>query len=153
MDYKTLLILAIPSAIVHVAEEYKFGWVAWANNFVDGISVRQFLYFNVLFLSLCILAASVSEKYPLFSSSIFSLLLINIAVHFVPTVIQRKYSPGLISAIILYLPIGFLGYRNMLNQNVISHDELLTSIGIGFLWMIVPFIFQATRLVLARKNT
>lgn len=151
MDYQILLIIAVPAAIVHVMEEYKFGWVAWANNIISGITVKQFMWVNALFLTICIAAAVSSTRYPLFSSSIFSLLLINFLIHFMPTLIQKKYSPGLFSAVFLFLPIGVIGYQNLLAQRLISSGELMISVALGFLWMSVPFIYQAIRSAHARN--
>ncbi|MFK5986624.1 MAG: HXXEE domain-containing protein [Pseudomonadota bacterium] len=151
MDYQTLLILTVPAVMVHVAEEYKLGWVAWANNFISGITVKQFMIVNMMFVMLCIVAAVLSRSSILFSSSIFSLLIINSLAHVVPTIKQKKYSPGLFSAVFLFIPIGLAGYASLLNKNLMSFDEFLISIMIGFLWMSVPFIFQAVRIIHEKK--
>jgi len=145
MEYQTLLIITIPAAMVHVAEEYKFGWVEWANSFISGVTVKQFIIINCFFMLLCILAAILNNSLMLFSSSIFSLLLINSVVHIVPTIKQGKYSPGLFSAILLFIPIGTVGISSILSENLMSSNELVVSIIIGLFWMGIPFIYQAIR--------
>jgi hypothetical protein len=147
MEYQTLLIITIPAAMVHVAEEYKFGWVEWANNFISGVTVKQFMVINCFFMLLCILAAILNKSLMLFSSSIFSLLLINALAHIAPTIKQKKYSPGLFSSILLFIPIGILGYVSILSDNSMSLSELVISIIIGLSWMSVPFIYQAIRII------
>ena len=151
MDHQTLLIIAVPAAMVHVVEEYKFGWVAWANHFISGITVKQFMIVNIMFVMLCIVAAVLSSDSLLFGSSIFSLFLINSLAHIVPTIKQKEYSPGLFSAIFLFVPIGIIGYTGLLNEDLLSFDEFIISIMIGILWMSVPFIYQAIRVFHERK--
>jgi len=146
MEYQTLLIISVFAAIVHVIEEYIFGWIEWANNFVAGITVIQFIVVNTLFVALCIIASIVSDTYIVFSSSIFSLLLINSFVHIAPAIKQMRYSPGLVTAIFLFIPISVAGYTNLLGMNIISNNEFIISVLIGVLWMSAPFIYQALRL-------
>jgi len=152
MEYHTLLIIVIPTAMVHIAEEYKFGWVEWAKNFISGITFKQFMIVNCLFVMLCIVAASLNKSFILFSSSIFALLLVNSLAHIATTIKQKKYSPGLFSAIFLFIPIGVAGYARILNDNLMSLSELVISIIIGLFWMSVPFIYQAIRVTSERKT-
>jgi len=151
MEYQTLLIITIPAAMVHITEEYKFGWVKWANSFISGVTVRQFIIINCFFMLLCILAAILNKSLMLFSSSIFSLLLINSVAHIAPTIKQRKYSPGLFSAILLFIPIGTVGYSSILSDNLMSLSELGVSIIIGLFWMSIPFIYQAIRITSEKR--
>lgn len=152
MEYQTLLIITIPAAMVHIAEEYKFGWIEWANNFITGVTVKQFMIMNCLFVLLCIFAANLSRSVIVFSSSIFSLLLINSLAHIAPTIKQKKYSPGLFSAILLFIPIGVVGYVSILNDDLMSLSEVVVSIIIGLFWMSVPFIYQAIRVTSEKRE-
>lgn len=145
-EYQTLLAISGFAAIVHVAEEYFSGWVDWANEFVSGVTVRQFLIINALFISLCSLAAILSRKYIVFSSSVFSLLLINSLAHIAPTIKHRTYSPGLMSAVLLFIPLGVFGYTTLLSNNIISNQNFLASLFLGFVWMSIPFIYQIIRI-------
>jgi hypothetical protein len=151
MEYQSLLIISVVAAIVHVAEEYLFNWIEWANELISGITVRQFMLVNFLFIVLCIGAAILSSKFIVFSSSIFSLLLINSLAHIAPTIKQVKYSPGLVSASLLFMPIGIVGYTDLLGNNIITIKEFVASLLIGVLWMCVPFIYQAIRITNERK--
>ena len=90
MGYQTLLIIAVIAVFVHVAEEYRFGWVEWANGFISGITVKQFIIVNILFVILCIVATMIDEKHIVFSSSVFALLLINSLAHIAPTIKQKN---------------------------------------------------------------
>lgn len=145
------MIIATAAALIHVAEEYFLGWVEWANGFVSGITIKQFVIINILFITLCIIAAALHEKYVVVTSSIFSLLLINALVHVAPTIRQKKYSPGLVSAILLFIPVGISGYLYLFEHDLLSVRELMISIIIGALWMSIPFVFQVMRMASERK--
>ncbi len=152
MDYKALLILVVISAFIHVVEEYKFGWVEWANGFFSEITVKQFMVINVLFIVLCVIAALIGKKHIVFSSSVFSLLLLNALVHIAPTIKQRTFSPGMVSAVFLFVPIGIMGYVNILSNNLLTIYQFMISILLGVLWMSVPFIYQVVRISTKNRN-
>ena len=151
MEYQTLLIGSVFAAIVHVVEEYKFGWINWANEFISGITVKQFVTVNAFFIILCITAAALSEIFIVFSSSVFSLLLMNSLAHIAPTIKYTKYSPGLISAVLLITPTGIAGYTILLRDDIITTNEFVLSIFIGAIWMCIPFVYQAIRIANERK--
>ena len=71
--------------------------------------------------------------------------------HIAPTIKQRKYSPGLFSAILLFIPIGTVGYSSILSDNLMSLSELGVSIIIGLFWMSIPFIYQAIRITSEKR--
>ncbi len=152
MAYRTLLIISSIAAIIHIMEEYKCGWIEWASGFVAGITRKQFIVINILFLLLCIAAISVAEKNIIFSSSIFSLLLINTIIHIAPTIRQKRYNPGLFSAVLLYIPTGIAGYIHLYRNHLITNQQLLFSALLALLWMSVPFLYQALRIMRKKEN-
>ncbi|HMK60143.1 MAG TPA: HXXEE domain-containing protein [Dissulfurispiraceae bacterium] len=147
---QTLLIIAVPAAMIHVAEEYKYGWVSWSNAFISGITIKQFIVINAMFVILCIIAAISSRGFIAFSSSIFSLFLINSLVHIAPAIKQKQYSPGLLSAVFLFIPIGVVGYTSLLAHDLLSLKSFMFSILLGLLWMSIPFVYQILRAACGR---
>jgi len=137
----SLLILAF--AIIHVAEEYFLGWLSWVRQFTNGITRTQFFLWNSAFVLLCVVGLFYSS--PTFRLSIASLLLINVLVHLIPTLIRRQYSPGLASALLLYLPIGAYSYFSAIRHTLASNHQVLASIPLGAFWMSIPFLYQQTR--------
>ena len=137
----SLLILLF--AIIHVAEEYFFGWLSWVAQFAKGITLPQFIFWNAAFLLLCLFGVFASS--PIFKLSLASLLLCNVLVHLVPTVFRRQYSPGLVSAILLYLPLGFFSYFSAVRHTLATTNQVLASIPLGALWMSIPFLYQLVR--------
>lgn len=137
-------VLALIFAVAHVAEEYFCGWVAWANLYIKGVTITQFVFWNALFIALCIIGIVFQNE--LVRLSIVTLLLINVFVHLIPSIFKRQYSPGLISALILYLPLGIFTYFVVLNTKLISitNIEISGALAAGFMGM--PFLYQMIRL-------
>ena len=137
----SLLILAF--AIIHVAEEFFLGWLFWIRQFTKGITRTQFFVWNSAFILLCLAGLFYSSA--TFRLSIASLLLINAIVHLIPTLIRRQYSSGLISALLLYIPIGYYYYFSAIHHTLANNYQILVSIPLGALWMSLPFLYQQIR--------
>ena len=149
MEHRTFLIVAVFAVIIHILEEYRFDWVKWANDFIPGIAFGQFIIVNALFVILCLMAAIVGGGSIVFSSSIFSLLLVNSLIHITTTIKLGKYSPGLVSAVLIFIPLGLYGYNNLFKQDMITGKEFMISMFVGILWMSFPLIYH---LILTRKQ-
>jgi hypothetical protein len=137
-------LLIVLCAAIHVAEEYFCGWLAWTAQFVRGVTRTHFVVGNALFLALCV--AGVVLPDPAFRLSLAALLLWNALVHLVPTVVRREYSPGVVSALLLYVPLGVHAYAGALHGSMATSRQVIASVPMGLLWMIVPFLYQALRI-------
>lgn len=105
--------LVVGAAVVHVLEEYFKGFIDQMKSFAPESTKQLFIIVNVvnaLFIILCILAAIINKAIPFFSLSIAGLLFINAEIHIYATVRHKKYAPGLVSAVLLYIPLGFYAY-------------------------------------------
>src|SRR5690606_14781624 len=69
------------AALIHVAEEYWGGFLGLMQQRVPGVTLRQFLIINALFVLLCIIAAVVGTNNLVLSLSVASLILINALIH------------------------------------------------------------------------
>ena len=96
----------VGAALVHIIEEYVGDWLGWVQRFVPGVTMIQFVIVNAVFVILCIAGAAVGTRSLVFGLSIASLIFINALVHIMPTVRTRHYSPGSVSAILLYIPLS-----------------------------------------------
>ena len=134
------------AAVMHVAEEYLFGWVDFTRGLegrfvarlTAGIDLAAFMVVNALFVLLCVAGALVGMQQPFFSLSIAVLLLINTAMHLVPMAVVRRYSPGSATAIFLYVPLAVYAFYVVDEAGELS---ALTAVGaflLGFLWMSLP---------------
>jgi hypothetical protein len=103
----TLWVVAASCAL-HVAEEYFTGWQHWA---LDTLGIvmptARFLFMNAMLVIAAIVLASIGWKRPTLSLIIPAATLVNaIFFHIVPTIVQRRVSPGVYTAALLYLPFS-----------------------------------------------
>jgi hypothetical protein len=140
----------VAAAVLHVAEETCFDWVGWAKRFVKGVTWRQFVFINALFLLLMAAGAFMATRTPAFALSTAALLFINAWFHIGPSVATRTYSPGLVSALLLYLPLPVLAYARSIRLQGTSLREMVLTFLWGAAWMLFPLLFQGGRLVWER---
>lgn len=103
----TLWVVAA-SCAAHAAEELFTGWQQWARQAL-GISMPTsiFVVMNVALTIAALVFASGGWRRPAISLIIPTATLVNaLAFHVAPTIIQRQVSPGLYTAIFLYLPFS-----------------------------------------------
>ncbi len=134
----------VGAAVVHVVEEFVYpgGFMDVMKRlnpqFTPFVTVRFSVVINGLFLSLCVLAAIVGENSLIFGLSVTSLLFINALVHMGATLRARAYTPGIISSILLYLPLSLYAYYVFISSGQIAWPELATSGLLGILYQAVP---------------
>jgi hypothetical protein len=126
----TLWVVAASCAL-HVAEEYFTGWQHWA---LDTLGIvmptARFLFMNAMLVIAAIVLASIGWKRPTLSLIIPAATLVNaIFFHIVPTIVQRRVSPGVYTAALLYLPFSswaFVGaWRDDVPGRAISMASVL----------------------------
>ena len=106
----------VGAAIIHVFEEYAYpgGFSDWMRRlnpkFAPRITARFAVIINGLFLLLCVMGAVVASKGLVFSLSVASLLFFNGLAHLAGTVRAKRYAPGVISGVLLYLPLSLYAF-------------------------------------------
>jgi hypothetical protein len=121
------LALAMPVVFVaHVVEEAP-NFVAWFNSLVSpGISQQSFLSVNAVGLAVTIGVACVLAFVPGRGSVLVGvawlgfLMLANAIVHIMATLVLERYSPGVFTATLLYLPLSFLLLRWAVRNRQVS---------------------------------
>ena len=103
----TLWVVAASCAL-HVAEEYFTGWQHWAFDTLGIVMpTARFLFMNAVLVVAAIVLASIGWKRPTLSLIIPAATLVNaIFFHIMPTIVQRRVSPGVYTATLLYLPFS-----------------------------------------------
>jgi hypothetical protein len=106
----------VVAAVIHVLEEYAYpgGFSDWMRSmnprFAPWITARFAVIINGLFLLLCVMGAVVASKSLVFSLSVASLLFFNGLAHLAGTVRAKRYAPGVISGVLLYLPLALYAF-------------------------------------------
>lgn len=143
--------LIVGAAVVHVAEEYWAGWVEWVGQIVPGVTMAQFAVVNLLFLLLCVGAAIAPSGSVILRLSVASLLFVNVPFHLVPAIAMRAYSPGLVSALLLYVPLAAYAWYLYVRSGLLTMANTVAAALLGLLWMGLPLAFQAMRMHIGRR--
>lgn len=138
------------ASIIHIFDEYFGGWLIWVQKYAKGVTKNQFVFVNSLFVILCV-CASIGNSL-IFKLSIASLIFMNALIHIIPTVVFKHYSPGIISAVILYIPISIYAYYSAIISNEVDAKRTVLSIIIGIILMSVPIIAQIIRIKYLQKD-
>ena len=140
MSNSSWLWLCLAAYAIRVLEEFVFDWESWARRVLK-LPARwaDFYITNSLVMILGIVAAMIVAENPILALGFAGLMLVNaVFFHIVPFVVTRgRFSPGLITAVSLFLPLGVLTIRAA--HLTIRAD--LEIIGVGALLMAVPIIF------------
>ncbi len=141
MKYFSLYIFI--SAILHVAEEYFYpgGFLEFGRKNVpklkQRITVKMAVIVNGLFLLLCGAGVLLADDYPKFALSIAGLVLVNGLLHIFSSIFIKSYAPGLITSILLYLPLSIYIFVN----NNLSPIEIIIFISYGILYHLAVPLF------------
>ena len=154
MDWIFLAFLGV--AVLHVFEEYFFpgGFPDFmkrsAPPFAPFITKSFAIFINGLFLVLCILGAIVGRDALVFSLSIGGLLCFNGLTHLAGSLRARSYAPGMISGILLYIPLGITAYVLFLRSGQVSVTHALLSGLLGMAYQVVPIGYLGLASLLKR---
>jgi hypothetical protein len=107
-----LLWLFVPAYLAHVGEEWLGGFPEWIATVV-GRSLPAATFFVVNGVALVLLIAGLraairTEKYGWIAVAVATVALVNTLAHAGGAALTGSYSPGLITAVVLYVPLGSL---------------------------------------------
>jgi len=150
-----ILLLAPFVFVVHFLEEAP-GFVFWFNAHVArGITAPLFWMVNLTALAITIVVVGVEWLMRTTASATLVvawfgfLMLANSVLHIVGSVADRAYMPGLITAIILYLPFSIWIIARVVRRRILSVPATAVTAAIGALPMLVHgylIIFRGSRL-------
>ena len=101
--------------LIHIAEEYWGGFPKWIARFwgVES-SLNNFLSWNGgawVVMTLCVAVVLKTKSYRWLLVSFATVVLINGLVHAGASAVTASYSPGLISGLLLFVPLGLVTLR------------------------------------------
>lgn len=142
----TIFWMALAAYALHIMEEFFYDWQDWAQEVLHlQVNWTGFYVTNVVVLFLGVTSASIGWSNPIIALAYPGLMLINtIFFHIMPVIIKKKFSPGVITACLLFLPICFFTYKQAID-NGISISTILGSIFIGALIMAYPIVLLKTK--------
>jgi uncharacterized protein with HXXEE motif len=150
-----IIILAPLIFTGHFLEESP-GFVAWFNAHVSrGITSGLFWNVNITALVITIIATVIELSAPSQASAgliifwLSFLMLANAIFHVTGAVVDKRYMPGLITAIVLYLPYYFLIVGKLLQRGRLKLISLIIIALLGSALMLIHgylIIFRGSRL-------
>jgi hypothetical protein len=115
-----LLWLFVPAFAVHVAEEWVAGFPAWVARVAGApLPAGAFVVVNgiaMAFLAFGVRAAVRDGRHGWIAVAVATIALVNTLGHAAGSVLTRAYSPGLVSAVVLYVPLASLTMMRALDQ-------------------------------------
>lgn len=107
--------------------------------------------FAVIILGIC--CSVVGFSCPVFAYLFVGLATVNALVaHIGTTIIKRKFSPGVITSIVLFLPICTWAYIVAHQKGILTVPFILISLVGGFIIMSFPIVLQLIKLKFISKS-
>jgi hypothetical protein len=144
----SLLWMLVGAFAIHVAEEWFGAFPEWISTVVSRpMPVAAFVIVNGIAMVLMIVgvrAAIRSERSGWIAVTIATIALVNTVSHVAGAMLTRGYAPGLISAIVLYVPLGSLTIIRALDQ---ARHQVARGVALGVLLHAAVFViaFASTR--------
>ncbi len=139
----TLWVVAVSCAL-HASEEYFTGWQEWARQTLGIVMPTPiFVVANAAIVVAALLLARVGWRRPALSLVIPSATLVNAVVfHILPTIVQDRVSPGVYTAVLLYLPFSSWALVGAARDGVPRSD---IAIGVAGGTLLMAAIFLGAR--------
>jgi hypothetical protein len=141
--------VALAAYALHILEEYSYDWKTWAQKILKlDVDWNTFYVTNIIMLFVGLACAEIGWAHPTFSLIFPALMVINaLFFHILPYIrSKRKFSPGLITAIFLFLPIGLACFNDALNLGVLPKSIVIASLCGAFLMAYPIFLLKTKNL-------
>lgn len=128
----------LPSALLtHQVEEYAGGFPQWFSTLLAAnLSNSDFILINAvgLFLAVALSVAYYVTKSGVPLVALGTLAFVNGSTHLLASLVTFTYSPGTLSGTVLFLPLGFLVFRNVYPS--LSSGERFAGVVIGLVMLL-----------------
>jgi hypothetical protein len=145
------------ASLVHMGEEYFYpgGFMDFMKRmnpaFAAHVTVPMAIIVNGLQLVLCIVVMIIEEKALTFSMSVAGLLFLNGLIHVGGCTRNKGYAPGVISAVLLYLPLSVFSYYHYITAGQLSWNGVIVSGVLAILFQLVPIAYFGLAILLKRE--
>ena len=129
--------------VLHMVEEFSLGFVEWGDRYFGGFDWTQNLIGNSAYMLLLAVACYLYYKNP--SKNLWlgmagaMWVLSNSFIHISATILSGEYSPGVVTAVLFYIPGGVYFLVKWGKQGLLNYKNLALSFFVGgFLIMLLP---------------
>jgi len=133
---------------LHMVEEFSFGFVPWADRYFGRFDWTQNLVGNFIFLvcvaTACYLYYENPTRYLWAGMSAAMWILANAFLHISCTILGREYSPGVVTAAVLYIPGGLYFLSQWGRMGLLTWENVTLSFLLGaMIFMLIPTFVRA----------
>ena len=141
MSSEYVLWIATAAYGLHILEEYA-NLRGWARNILKlPVDWNTFYVVNALVVVLGFCCAVVGWRRPEFAMAFPAVMVVNATVfHVLPVLTTRIFSPGVITAVILFYPVAGWAYYGAWTDNALDTWVAVSSSILGILLMACPII-------------
>ena len=150
------------AASIHIIEEFAFPggfkawWCAYKPDIAASVSNRFLVVINSMLIAFSVLVA-LAVSAPKGNGvaawlTLAALLFSNAIFHIIGAIQTRRYSPGMISGIVLYIPLAIYGFAHFLRSEQASMGTVLIAIAIGGSYHFISFANHRRRAKAARAE-
>ena len=141
-----ILWVGVIAVALHAFEQYIFGWVNWANHELGprfGASFREsdFLIANLGLIFIALAGAAIGWWAPAISLALAGFFIITAVFgHMIPSARAERLTPGTITAVFIYLPVGAAMYWAAGDDKVLTFGAFLLSLIFGAFLIAFPLL-------------
>jgi hypothetical protein len=152
VSHEYVLWVLVVGYAIHVVEEHNLDMVGWVKrNAQVEFRLADFYVVNAALLVGMIATASIGWRLPEVSLAPAALMFINgLFAHAGASLLKRKYSPGVLTGLVLFLPLSLWAYYAAYLDGVLTASAVVWSTILGALSMAYPLILYRLKLVLAQ---
>ena len=147
MSHAYLLWVATLVYGVHMLEETIYNWHDWVRQVLKvNAEWSEFYMVNAVVIVLGATCAMVGWRNPAFALILPAFMVVNAVIfHIVPVLVTRIFSPGVITAVLLFLPVTGWVYSGAYDDGVLTGSAVWISSLAGLALMFFPIALQKTK--------
>src|ERR1700744_2749019 len=139
MDFNTLTLLLPAAIMLHVTEEFLFPgrFIEWYQELIPskakGTRPGYLVWINTLMIGVCVIpvALGLSPRGVNVWYCVMAIAGINAIFHITGVVKLKKYSPGVVTGVLLYLPLFIFGSWTLLSSGEIGWGRAAVMFGLA----------------------
>ena len=150
------------AASLHIIEEFAFPggfkawWCAYKPDIAASVSNRFLIIINGILIAFSVIVA-LAFSTPKGNAvaawlTLAALLFSNAIFHIIGAIQTKRYSPGMISGIVLYIPLAIYGFAHFLRSGQASTGTALLAFAIGGSYHFISFANHRRRALAARAE-
>lgn len=153
MDYYLILFFCFAITLHNIEEAIWLPkWSQQPSRFQKPVTSSEF-HFAVIFITILAYLSAFSFLYTpesdvakwIFIGFLGSMIINAIFPHLLATVLMKKYAPGLLTGLLLNLPVNsFIIYHMFSNHLIVWKELILSTFAVGMILLaLIPFLFKA----------